>query len=82
MTIISYFNITINKIIITVSTFSRVVKIFIALVSHHKFLLKCFFITSVQYLLPSTMLLIKLYALSLAEYDLKGLLNLSSTYTN
>ena len=37
MTIISYFSITINVIIITNSTFSRVRKIFVIFFSHHKF---------------------------------------------
>ena len=51
MTSISYFNIIINTIIITDSTFSRVLKI-TSLVSHlviTSSLLKCFFITSLQY---------------------------------
>ena len=61
MTMISYFNITINIIIIANPTFSRVLKIFIIFSGHHKFFVKMFFfVTSLQYLLPSIILLIKL----------------------
>ena len=40
MTMISYFNTIINVIIVTDPTFSRVIKIIIAVFSYHKF--KCF----------------------------------------
>ena len=40
MTMISYFNIIINIIIITNPKFSRVQKIFIIFFSHHKFFVK------------------------------------------
>ena len=44
MTMISYFNITINISIITDLIFSRVLKIFIIFFSHHKFFVKmCFY---------------------------------------
>ena len=43
MTVISYFNITINIIIITDPTFIRVLKILMIFFSHHKFFAKRFF---------------------------------------
>ena len=43
MTMISYFNFTINIIALTGPTFYRVLKIFIVFFSHHKFLVKMFF---------------------------------------
>ena len=49
MTMILYFNIIINIIIITDPTFSRVLKILIVFLSHHKFFVKMFF-----YLLTAT----------------------------
>ena len=43
MTMISYFNIIINVIITLNPPFSRVLKIFIMIFSHHKFFVKMFF---------------------------------------
>ena len=61
MTKMSSFNIIIDIVIITNPTFSRVLKVFISFFSHHKFFVKMFFfITNSQYLLSSTILLIKL----------------------
>ena len=77
---ISCFNITINTITITNLTFSRVLKIFIFFFNTSS-LLECFFITSLQYLLSLIIILIKLWTASSPRYDLKGLLNLSSTNT-
>ena len=57
---ISCCNITLNINIITNPTFSRVLKIFIIFFSHYKFLVNFLFITSIQYWLSSTILLIKL----------------------
>ena len=47
MTMVSYFNIMINIIIVADPTFSTVIKIVIVFFSYHK--LKHFFITSLQY---------------------------------
>ena len=76
---IFFLNININKIIITDSTFSRVLKIFIIFFSHQSSLLKCFFITALQFaFFDHTANKI----VSLPKHDLKGLLNLSSMHTN
>ena len=57
LTMISYFNISRNVIIVTNPTFSRALKVFIVFFSHHKFLIKIFFITPLQYLLSSIALM-------------------------
>ena len=57
---ISNLNILINIIIITDLTFITVLKIFMVFFTHHKFFVNFFFITSLQYLFSSIILLIKL----------------------
>ena len=56
-TMVFFFNIIMKIIISANPTSSSVFKIFI---SHHKFFVKCFFITSLQYLLSFIILLRKL----------------------
>ena len=53
----SYFNITINIIIVTDLIFGRIFEIFIVFFSYYKFFVKVFFITSPQYLFSSIILL-------------------------
>ena len=53
----SYFNITINIIIVTDLIFGRIFEIFIVFFSYYKFFVKVFFITSPQYLFSSITLL-------------------------
>ena len=53
----SYFNITINIIIVTDLIFGRIFEIFIVFFSYYKFFVKVFFITSSQYLFSSIILL-------------------------
>ena len=81
MTMISYFNIIIIIIIATNATFIRILKILIVFFSDCKFFVKFFFITPLQYLFSSIILLIKYLTRSSPKYSLKGLLNLSSTNT-
>ena len=82
VTMISYFNITFNKSIITDSTFSRDLNIFFIFFIHNKFLLWCLFITQLQYLITLALLQIKLWPAFWPKYHLKVLLNWSSTHTN
>ena len=53
----SYFNITINIIIVTDLIFGRIFEIFIVFFSYYKFFVKVFFIISPQYLFSSITLL-------------------------
>ena len=77
---ISYFNTSINIIIITDPTFSRILTTFIVFFSHRKFFAKMFFHHFI------TMFTFFNHAIneiaSFPKYDLKGLLNLSSTHTS
>ena len=80
MTMIFYFKIVTNIIIITDPTFSWVLNVFVIFFSIKSSLLKCFFITSLLYLLSSVILLIKLWTSYQPKYDLKGLLNFWSEH--
>ena len=80
MTRIYYFNIIIINIkIITDLTFSRLFKIFTISFSHHKFFVKIFFITSLQYLLFFIILLIKFQTTSSPKCDLTGVVENRAT---
>ena len=82
MTIIYYFNVIINMSIITDPTFSRALKTFICFLIITSCLLNYFFEKSTVFtFFYYAILLIRLLTVSTPKFDLKGLLNLSSTHT-